>query len=143
LKLLKGVRPGRDSGGRQVTPPPAFRRIAPKPPSWLGREAAAEWRRVVPELQRLDLTKEGDRGSLTLMCEAWETFVTATRAIRDGDGLVQELSNGRKLANPLVAIAREASREYRSWAVHFGLTPSAEQALGHAAPDDDPDNPFA
>ena len=55
LKLIGGRGNGRDSGGRVVNPGPAFRRLPPKPPTWLSREAAAEWKRVVPGLQRLDL----------------------------------------------------------------------------------------
>ncbi|MFY3807708.1 hypothetical protein ACOS9C_25865, partial [Escherichia coli] len=53
LKLINGRSDGRDSGGRAVNPGPAFRRIAPKPPTWLSTEAKAEWRRIVPGLQRL------------------------------------------------------------------------------------------
>ncbi len=141
LKLLKGVRPGRDSGGRKVKTPPAFKRVMPTPPSWLGEEAAAEWRRVVPELQRLDMLKSADRGSLAALCEAWETFVTATREARKEP--VQKLPGGRLLASPWVGIARAASRDYRAWAQEFGLTSSAEQALGHRGPEPDDDNPFA
>ena len=48
LKLLTGVRPGRDSGGRLVPTPPAFERAAPEPPDWLDSEGSAEWRRIVP-----------------------------------------------------------------------------------------------
>ncbi|MEU1159001.1 phage terminase small subunit P27 family, partial [Streptomyces sp. NPDC005918] len=58
LKLISGRGNGTDSGGRKVNPGPAFRRIAPNPPSWMSPEAKAEWRRVTPGLQRLDILKE-------------------------------------------------------------------------------------
>jgi phage terminase small subunit len=47
------------------------------------------------------------------------------------------------MANPAVAIARNAGRELRGFAAQFGLTPSTEQALAKAADDGDEDNPFA
>ncbi|MBP5922170.1 MULTISPECIES: phage terminase small subunit P27 family [Streptomyces] len=150
LKLLKGRADGRDSGGRPVALAPAFRRIAPKPPTWLSREAAAEWRRVVPGLQRLDLLKEEDRAMLAAYCETWSTFVQATRTVnREGitDTVTTMSASGsettRTVQHPAVAIARSAGRELRAMAVQFGLTPSSEQALARGADDGEDDNPFA
>lgn len=142
LKLLKGRGHGTDSGGRKVSTGPAFKRVPPNPPSWLSREAAAEWRRVLPELSRLDLVKAEDRAALAAYCESWATFVAATRTVQR-EGLTVEAKQGR-LAHPAVAIARNAGRELRSWAAHFGLTPSTEQALARGADDGGEDiNPFA
>ncbi|MEV7867472.1 phage terminase small subunit P27 family [Streptomyces sp. NPDC088124] len=150
LKLLSGRAAGRDSGGRPVNPGPGFRRLPPKAPTWLSKEAAAEWRRVVPGLQRLDLLKPEDRAMLAAYCETWSVYVTATREVtRDGitslvvstrpDGSTTE----RIVPNPAVAIARNAGRELRGFAAQFGLTPSTEQALARGADDgDEDDNPF-
>lgn len=147
---LKGRGNGTDSGGRPVKTPPAFRRIAPNPPSWISREAKAEWKRVAPGLQRLDLLKEEDRATLAAYCETWSTYVVATRdvtrrgltvlmTITTRDGTVTE----KEMANPSVAIARNAGKELRAWATHYGLTPSAEMALGKAADSGEEDaNPF-
>ena len=71
LKLIKGQRAGRDSGGREVNPGPAFKRVPPNPPSWLSREAAAEWKRVAPGLSRLDLLKPEDRAALAAYCHGF------------------------------------------------------------------------
>jgi hypothetical protein len=49
LKLLNGVSPGRDSGGRLVKSPPNFERGCPEPPADLGAEALAEWERITPD----------------------------------------------------------------------------------------------
>jgi len=155
LKLLNGRSEGRDSGGRVVTPPPDFRRIPPKPPTWLSREAKAEWKRVVPGLSRLDLTKEEDRASLSAYCETWATYVDAIRQVRK-DGIVVENRSIRKdgtesvwkTKNPAMAVAERASQQLRSWAAEFGLTPSSEGKLSTAfgavegTPDDE-GNPFA
>lgn len=151
LKLLKGRGHGTDSGGRKVATPPAFRRVAPRVPSWLSLEAKAEWKRVTPGLQRLDLLKEEDRATLAAYCETWATYTLAARDVmvtgltslkivtsRDGSTTEQVV------ANPSVAIARDAGKELRAWATHYGLTPSSEVALGKAADDGvEDDNPFS
>lgn len=151
LQLLKGRGNGTDSGGRKVKTTPEFRRISPKPPTWLSREAAAEWRRVVPGLERLDLLKEEDRATLAAYCETWSTYVVATRDVtrrgltvfkvtttRSGDVIEQEMPN------PSVIIARAAGKELRAWATHYGLTPSSETALSKGGDDGtEGDNPFA
>lgn len=142
LKLITGRSPGRDSGGRPVNTGPSFKRVPPVAPEWLSAEARAEWDRVLPELSRLDLVKEGDRAALAAYCEAWATFRQATETVQH-EGLTIEAKQGT-LAHPAVAIARAAGRELRSWAAHFGLTPSTEQALARTGGDDgDAENPFA
>ena len=150
LKLISGRAPGRDSGGRVVNKGPAFRRIPPRPPTWLSREAAAEWKRVAPGLERLDLLKEEDRAVLAAYCETWSQFVTAARVVsREGiTSIVTTISASgaettRTVPNPAVAIARSAGRELRAFAAQFGLTPSSEQALARGADDgEEDDNPF-
>ncbi|APY88180.1 phage terminase small subunit P27 family [Streptomyces alfalfae] len=142
LKLIKGRGNGKDSGGRPVNAGPAFKRLPPEPPEWLSDEAAAEWARVLPELARLDLVKEGDRSALAAYCEAWATFRDATETVQR-EGLTIQAAQGT-LAHPAVAIARNAGKEVRAWAAHFGLTPSTEQALARGADDGNEDeNPFA
>lgn len=150
LKLISGRGNGTDSGGRKVNPGPAFRRIAPRPPSWMSPEAKAEWRRVTPGLQRLDILKEEDRATLAAYCETWSQFVTATRTV-SAEGITTEVTSvsasgaetTRTVAHPAVAIARAAGRELRAYAAQFGLTPSSEQALARGADSGEDDNPFA
>jgi len=151
LKLIEGRGKGRDSGGRPVKKPPAFRRIAPSPPDWLGETAAAEWARVVPELARLDLLKEIDASALGAYCEMVDLFVRATAEVHES-GLVVENRAVRKdgsestwyTANPAVAVQTKAQAAIRAWCAEFGLTPSAEMRLGKDGGDDDgAANPFS
>ncbi len=128
LKLVEGARPGRDSGGRKVPQTPGFIRLPPEAPEWLSEPARAQWDLVVPELQRLQLTKPIDAASLTAYCLAWDRLVTAQGLIA-AEGLLAENSQGR-VRHPAVAIVEAASKELRAWAVEFGLTPSAEQRVG-------------
>ncbi len=142
LSLLKGRGNGTDSGGRKVKTTPEFKRQPPTAPTWLSREAAAEWKRVVPGLSRLDLLKPEDRAVLAAYCETWATFVAATRRVHQ-EGLTIEAKQG-ELAHPAVGIARNAGKELRTFAREFGLSPSAEMALGRDDGDDGgEENPFA
>lgn len=154
LQLLKGRGNGTDSGGRKVKTTPEFRRVAPKPPTWLSREAAAEWKRVVPGLQRLDLLKEEDRATLAAYCETWATYVAATRDVTRNGLTIDKVTTATKgdetrvtvttMTNPSVIVARAASKELRAWAAHYGLTPSSETALSKGGDDGtEGDNPFA
>ncbi len=151
LRLLTGRSEGRDSGGRPVTAPPAFRRIPPRPPTWLSREAKAEWKRVAPGLVRLDLLKEEDRAALTAYCETWATYVEALRDMRKNGLTVQNTARRKDgtestwiTKNPAVAVAETAAKQLRAWCHEFGLTPSAEARVGRTGGDDEPDdNPFA
>lgn len=143
LKLVEGRSPGRDSGGRKVAEPPAFKRIPPEPPEWLPDEARAEWDRVVPELARLDLLKPVDRSALTAYCLTWDRLVQAQRQMQE-DGSVLSMNSQGRVRHPAVAVIEAASKELRSWAGEFGLTPSAESKVGRQGDDDgDQANPFA
>jgi phage terminase small subunit len=128
LKLLNGRNQGVDSGGRKVAPPANFARTVPKPPTWLSEEAAKEWKRITPELSRMKLVKEIDRGSLAAYCESWSRFVEISQSWHAGDARTSLVEN--------------ASKELRQWAREFGLTPSAE---GSVRPPElpDGDDPFA
>lgn len=142
LKLIEGARPGRDSGGRKVKEPPAFRRVAPQPPEWLPEEARSEWDRVVPELMRLELTKPIDRAALTAYCLTWDRLVRAQREMEFDGSVLSHNSQGR-VRHPAVAVIEAASKELRAWVGEFGLSPSSEGRLAAAgAEDGQDDDPF-
>lgn len=145
LKLLNGTGKGRDSGGRPVPLPPKFVREAPDPPDWLSPEAHAEWNRVVPGLERLDILKAEDRAMLTIYCETWSQYVAAVHTVRAEGTTLTNPDSGRVHAHPAVSIATGTAAQMLRYAAEFGLTPSAEQRLSTIAPDDgDPDDdPFA
>lgn len=152
LLLLNGRGDGKDSAGRPVATPPAFKRAAPNPPTWLTREAKAEWRRVAPGLVRLDLVKTEDRATLAAYCEVWSRLVAANREIRK-HGLVVRNTSVKKdgtesvwfTKNPAVAIVEQAETRLRQYANDFGLTPAGERNVSKRDDDRDPDeaNPFA
>ncbi len=129
IKLLEGRGNGRDSGGRRIKQSPGFVRLPPEPPAILTGEALAEWHRVVPELQRLKLTKPVDASSLSAYCLCWQRLVEAQLIINE-EGLLGVNSQGR-VRHPAVAVVEAASKDLRSWATEFGLTPSSESKVAH------------
>ncbi len=140
LKLIEGRGNGTDSGGRKVADTPKFKRVPPTAPEWLPSAAKAEWERIVPELSRLELLKPVDRAALTAYCLAWDRLVEAQKLI-DSEGILGMNSQGR-VRHPAVAIVEAASKELRSWAGEFGLTPSAENKLAVADSGSDGDDIF-
>lgn len=152
LLLLNGRAEGQDSAGRAVPLPPPFKRSAPNPPTWLSREAKAEWKRVAPALERLDLVKPEDRATLAAYCEVWSRWVGAIRDVHKY-GLTVRNEATRKdgttsvwwTKNPAVAVAEQAESRLLQYAGQFGLTPAAERNVSKR--DDSRDefeaNPFA
>lgn len=96
---------------------------------------------MLPELARLELVKESDRATLVTYCRAWETFCEATAALAEHGSLFIEAKQGL-IPHPAVAVQRNAAKEVRAIAAHFGLTPSTEQALARGDGDGDDGNPF-
>jgi P27 family predicted phage terminase small subunit len=142
LKILAGTSPGRDSGGRPVAKPPAFERYAPDPPPWLEGEALAEWRRVAPTLEALDLIKPEDAAMLAAYCLTWQTVADMSAIIR-AEGFTTANPSGRMVAHPAAVIRAAAIRDLRPLAAHFGLTPWSESNLAAATGDTDVNDPFA
>jgi len=136
LRVAAGRSPGRDSGGRKIPDPVPFVRAAPPMPADMSAPAKAEWKRIVPQLDRLNLLTTVSRSSLVAYCEAWATFVEA-RNERKKRGIVVENRSTRRdgteaismVANPAISIQLQAQREMRSWCAEFGLTPSSEGKL--------------
>lgn len=145
LKLVKGQRPGRDSGGRPVNVAPKFLRGAPDAPDMLSERAREEWDRIVPGLEALDLLKPEDFAALVEHCETWATYVAAVALVREQGIVLTNPDNGRQYKNPALAAAESAGQQLRASCREFGLTPSSEQNLGKpmSGDGDDGEDPFA
>lgn len=141
LKLLEGRGHGRDSGGRLVQEPPAFKRLPPAKPDDLSEDAAQLWDQFVAELSRLSLVKPLDGAALEILCE---TYARWKRAKRERIDLITKGAHGGRVADPLVGIEERASKDFRAWCAEFGLTPAAEAKLSTPDADGGDDaNPFA
>lgn len=94
----------------------------PSPPSWLSKDAKAEWRRVAPILidERKTLTI-ADLASLSNYCDAVGQIAAASRIIAS-EGMIYMSKTGPK-AHPAVKIVHDAKTQARLHAVELGLTP--------------------
>lgn len=146
LKVLRG-NPGKRAINRNEPRPDSK---APGMPTWFSNEARAEWRRVVPELERLGLSAKVDRAALAAYCESWATFVAAEQLIHKHGLVIMRISeinatdiDGNPIEihvtpakNPAVIIARDAAAAVRGFCAEFGLTPSARTRLQMPEPED-------
>lgn len=141
---LKGRGPGKDIAGRPIPVPPKFNREAPEPPEWLSEEARAEWDRVVPSLEELDLLKATDRAMLVAYCETWDLYMTAVLKVRAEGMTITNPETGFERKHPVLAVVMETAAQLRQFAREFGLSPAAENGIGKTAtPNGDEADPFA
>lgn len=113
--------------GREGEPRPPVK--APSCPAWLPKEAKAEWRRQVKQLQAMGLVAEIDRPLLAAYCEAWAEFVGACAAVEER--LRQDKVQGYALAvkDGLVNVKNKAVERLTRIAQQFGFSPSARARL--------------
>ena len=120
LRLIKGNPGKRPLPENEPRPAPA----APEMPDWLEGEAAAEWERVVPQLEALGLLAQIHRAVLVTYCTAWADYVELYQDVTETGWTVPTADGGRK-RNPNAASLRDAYERLRSAASEFGMTPSA------------------
>jgi P27 family predicted phage terminase small subunit len=90
---------------------------------WLAREAAAEWRRVVPILLSLGILTIADGPALALYCAAYGHWQCAERELTK----CRDLSADK--ARKLNRMADSSMKLAKSMLVEFGLTPASRPRL--------------
>ncbi len=114
----------------------------PTCPSWLSYQARAEWRRIVPELERLGLLTMVDRAALVGYCEAWARYTKAAKEIQKGFTYeaIDKNFQMKRIKKPEVAICHDALNQIRTFCIEFGLTPSSRGKMNTAIkpPEQDP-----
>lgn len=101
-----------------------------KAPAWLSKDAAAEWRRVVPILVERRILTRADLASLENYCAAIGQVREMERHIREHGAIVEAFRevDGRSISlglkrNPAVGIQADAMTRARLLAAELGLTP--------------------
>jgi P27 family predicted phage terminase small subunit len=134
LRRLEGNRARRPLPPDEPRPTPS----RPTCPHWLGTVARREWRRVVPELERLGLIACVDGAALEAYCSSYEVMVLAAQQIaRDG---VTSTGIRGPVRHPALDAYQAGRRGVLEFCREFGLTPSARCRL-HApgeTPAEDP-----
>jgi len=120
LKLLRG-NPGRRPMNAAE---PEADSSEPSCPSWLDKEAKAEWKRVVASLRGMRLLSKTDRAALAGFCQQWSLFVKTSKLLSD----LKELASMQE-AKRVASINSDAYKNYTRICCEFGLTPSARTRL--------------
>lgn len=139
VRRLRGSKPLRDAETGEKVKRLVLAPVAPKPPPGLDRKAAAEWRRIVPELERAGVLAEVDRGALTAYVTSWSLMMTAYETVKK-EGLFRETKDGVS-RHPSWIVYKEANRTMLASARELYLTPTARLRIPvpRGAKDADPD----
>ena len=106
-----------------------------QPPRWLSKDAAAEWRRVMPILNERKILTEADIGGLENYCIATGLVREMERNIQDQGAII--FRDGMPKRNPAVGIQADAMTRARLLAAELGLTPVSRSRASVGATDDD------
>jgi P27 family predicted phage terminase small subunit len=134
LKLLQG-NPGKRS---LPTEHPQPTPVAPSEPKWtrllpgvaaaqVRKDAAAEWKRVVPVLDNLGLLSAVDASLLTDYCICWARLLECERGLSQ-QGLTRDSERG-VIKNPLTTIATGYRAALKTYVGELGLGPSSRGRL--------------
>jgi P27 family predicted phage terminase small subunit len=107
---------------------------APSCPTWLDKEAKAEWHRLVPVLDgAMGILTVAEREILTVICQAWSVVRETTRVL-EKQGRYQKVGD-HLVPHPAVADQRAAWKMLKDCCAVLGLDPSSRTRLkGKPAP---------
>lgn len=109
---------------------------APKCPAWLGRQAKAEWKRVVPMLLECRVLTRLDRSALAAYCDAYQAWYDAARAVKR-EGVTFESPNGHVCVRPEVSIRDKSRDAMVKYLQQFGMSPSSRRRVAAIRPADE------
>ena len=139
LKLLHGERHLDRVNTDEPTPRPAE---IPEPTE-ASREVLVVWRRVLRELEAMNLAFPADADSMRCYCEAVVQHHRSSEVLARSGVLVKGL-HGNLVRNPALQIQRDTAATVRAFAQEFGLTPSARSSIRASDASGTTDgNPFA
>jgi P27 family predicted phage terminase small subunit len=126
---LRGTHRSDRHAGPEPPPIPASKPIAP--PSWLTKEAKAEWKRVLPELIQFVGLAKIDRACLTAYCAAWAEFHRMAKIVeREGEYYLNSKDEPR--LHPAVKARNDSRSAMLKYMRELGLTPSGRTGLHRA-----------
>ena len=104
---------------------------APEMPDDMDGEAAAEWERIVPDIEAMGLLATLDRGVLIRYCRGWATWLDIDQKIRDTSLLVKGIGTSAGLVrNPLWMMRQDVENTLGALEKQLGLTPAARLRAG-------------
>jgi P27 family predicted phage terminase small subunit len=106
-----------------------------KPPTWLiDATAKREWKRLVRELEKINIVGNLDLNNLGAYCNAYANYRKATQQLKGEPLTVEKLTQFgiQMVPNPLIAIQTKYSDEMRRYASLCGLTIDSRLKAGSA-----------
>jgi P27 family predicted phage terminase small subunit len=133
VKKLRGNPGKRKLNAAEPTAPAG----EPQMPPGLGKEAAAEWKRIVPDLSALGVLSRIDGKALAAYCHAFDRWMQAEKEVKRYGIVVKEpvLLQGeptgfvRHKKNPAVTVSETAMKLMKSFLIEFGMTPAARSRI--------------
>ena len=98
------------------------------PKNILSKEAAEEWRRIVPQLEACGLLTGIDRAALIVYCQCYGDFVKCERLIKR-NGRIVKTPNGMLQTSPYITQRNQAAQLMHKYLTEFGLTPSSRSKV--------------
>lgn len=95
------------------------------PPKWLADGVAKkEWRRIIKELNKIDIVGNLDYANLAGYCNAYANYIKVTEKLKDQDYCIERETRSGTITvkNPLVDIQKTYASEMRRFAALCGLT---------------------
>ena len=125
LRVIEGNRGRRPLNKNEPKPRP----ITPTCPSHLAAAGRAEWKRIVPELERMGLLTIVDRAALAAYCQAYARWKAAEAKIVETGEVIRQPGTGNYVRNPWLLTAERAMEQVHRYGAEFGLTPAARTRI--------------
>jgi P27 family predicted phage terminase small subunit len=130
----------------------------PEMPADLPKAAAAEWRRIVPELKLMGVLAKIDRAALAAYCHAFARWFQAEREVHKYGVIIKEpvywrdkrlkgrdrpyIVGYRHKKNPAVTVSETATKIMKAFLVEFGMTPSSRSRIHGGKPGGEEKDPL-
>lgn len=143
LRLVRGDRKSRINRNEPLPP-----ETDPRPPSWLGRDALAVWKRLAPSLEKAGVLKAWDVDNFAAFCTAVTLRAEAEGHLQEEGAVVEapvfnkngDITGHRLQRNQWLLVAKQAGDEVASRGARYGLTPADRAQInlgGEAEKEDD------
>lgn len=105
-------------------------------PSWLSKDAKAEWKRVYPVLAERGVLTDADMGALETYCATAGRVRRLERESENVPLFVQSETSAPR-PHPVFRMLDDAITQHRQLAVQLGLTPASRAKAAREDADDD------
>lgn len=116
-----------------------------KPPKWLGKVAKKEFKRIVKNLDELDILANVDLYLLAIYCDSYEKYVDATEELKEQGSLTiwhtNKAGERNLVESPYVKIQSKYATTITKIASQFGFSVSARLKMIPPKPEKN-DDPF-